>query len=794
LCERNHSAGCTCPRLWACILLVVACATLARAQSSPNFVPVDSIIQQAVDAGQIPGAVLVVGHGGAVVHRQAFGFRAVEPRREPMTPDTIFDLASLTKVIATAPAVMRLVERGQVRLNDPVVRYVPEFARNGKGDITVRQLLTHFSGLPDDLDLRQHWHGYAEALQRAYDSPLVAPPGSRFIYSDVNYIVLGELVARVSGMPLDKYVESNIFAPLGMTTTRFLPPPQWIPRIAPTEYDEHGTMMRGVVHDPTARRMGGVAGHAGLFSTADDLALFAQAMLDRKLLAPLTIEKMTTPQQPANATVLRGLGWDIDSPFSSVRGELLPVGSYGHTGFTGTSIWIDPVTDTYIILLSNAVHPHSSSNAIVSLRSRVATAVAVALNLGVTKEEREHMAAITGYNETLAGQRRLLVRNGLIRAGIDVLEARKFQPLLHGRRQLRVGLLTNQTGIDSVGRRTIDVLAHAPGVELQALFSPEHGALGAADTTDIPNSRDPTSGIPIYSVYGATEAQRRPPADVLKQLDALVVDLQDAGAQFYTYETTTSYFLEAAAQHGLEIFILDRPNPITGAFVQGSTSDANRSDFTHYLPIPVRHGLTLGELAQLFNAERNLHAKLTVVPMEGWERGDWYDSTGLLWVNPSPNLRSLTAAVLYPGVALVEGTNVSVGRGTDTPFQLLGAPWIKPRDLAEYLNHRELAGLRFVPVYFTPTSGPYANQRCGGVSLIVTNRNTVDSPELGIELASALRRLYPADYQPARMIEILANQAVFNAILAGEDPRRIAASWQESLEQFETLRQKYLLY
>ncbi len=779
--------------LLGCFVLL-ACLPATPTNSQADFTEVDDIVRQAVDAGQIPGAVLVIGHGGAVVHRQALGARALEPRREPMTLDTIFDLASLTKVIATAPAVMRLVERGQVRLNDPVVRYLPEFARNGKGDITVRQLLTHFSGLPDDLDLRQHWQGYAEALRRAYDSPLAAPPGSRFIYSDVNFIVLGELVARVSGVPLDKYVETNFYSPLGMTTTRFLPPPQWIPRIAPTEYDEHGTMLRGVVHDPTARRMGGVAGNAGLFGTADDLALFAQAMLDRRLLAPLTIEKMTTPQQPANATVLRGLGWDIDSPFSSVRGELLPVGSYGHTGYTGTSLWIDPVTDTYIILLSNAVHPHSGNNAIVSLRSRVATAVAVALNLGVTKEEREHMGAITGYNETLAGQRRLLVRNGIVRTGIDVLEARKFAPLLHGRNEVRVGLLTNQTGVDSTGRRTVDLLNQAPGIALKALFSPEHGALGAADTTEIPNTRDPATGIPIYSVYGSTDAQRRPPADVLKQLDALVVDLQDAGVQFYTYETTLGYFLEAAAQHGLEIFILDRPNPITGGFVQGPISDANRSDFNHYFPLPLRHGLTLGELAQLFNAERNLHAKLTVIAMQGWERGDWYDSTGLLWVNPSPNLRSLTAAVLYPGVALVEGTNVSVGRGTDTPFQVLGAPWIRPRDLADYLNHRELAGLRFVPVYFTPISGPYSNQRCGGVNLVVTNRNTVDSPELGIELASALRRLYPGDYQPARMIEILANQAVFNAILSGEDPRRIAAGWQDSLAQFETLRQKYLLY
>jgi uncharacterized protein YbbC (DUF1343 family) len=779
------------------VCLAVLCAPTASAQESPPdpFAATDAAIQQAIVDHEIPGAVLLVGHAGKVVHRKAFGSRALEPHTEAMTPDTIFDLASLTKPF-TAACVMRLVERGQVRLNDPVAHYLPEFARNGKQEITVRQLLTHFSGLPADLDLKASWSGHAQALQLAYEAQSVIPPGSGFLYSDVNYIVLGEMVARVSGMPLDKYAAAHIFQPLKMETTRFNPPAEWRPRIAPTAHDEHGVMLRGVVDDRTARRMGGVAGHAGLFSTADDLARFAQALLDRdgSLLSAATIEKMTTPQQPANSSVLRGLGWDIDSPFSTNRGELLPVGSFGHTGFTGTSLWIDPATQTYIILLSNAIHPGGTNNETVSLRARVANAVAAGLNLYVNGEGERRWAAITGYNETLAGARRLPDRNGTVRTGIDVLESRGFALLRHGRDSVRAGLLTNQTGVDSQGHRTIDVLAHAPGVSLAAIFSPEHGATGTLDTTEIGNTRDAATGVPIYSVYGAASAQRRPPMEVLKQLDVVIIDLQDAGVPFFTYEPTMGYFLEAAAQAGIEVFVLDRPNPITGSFVQGPVVTHEPRSFKGYFPLPVRHGMTMGELASLFNSERAIHARLTVVAMEGWQRGDWYDATGLAWINPSPNLRSLNAAALYPGVALVEGTNVSVGRGTDTPFEVVGAPWIDARQLADHLNRRQITGVRFVPVRFTPVSGPYANQLCGGVNLLVTRRNGLDSPELGVELAAALHHLYPNDFNIERMNDILGNQAAFDAIVRGEDPRRIAEDWREPLEAFERLRQKYLLY
>ena len=743
--------------------------------------------------------MLVVGHDGAVIYRKAYGLRALEPRREVMTLDTVFDLASLTKVIVTSTAVMQLVERGKVRLNDPVAKYLPEFAQNGKQDITVRQLLTHYSGLAPDLDLKTAWEGKETAYRMAFAATPEDAPGSKFSYSDINFIVLGALVERVSGETLDAYATRHIFVPLKMMRTRYVPPVAgragWIEKIAPTQYDENERMLRGVVHDPTVRRMGGVAGQAGLFSTGDDLAKFAQALLNggEGILSALSVEKMTRPEQPPSAPVLRGFGWDIDSPYSSNRGDLLPVGGFGHTGFTGTSMWIDPTTKTYIILLTNAVHPRGKGNA-VALRSKVATAVAAALPLTTSEKEGLRWESITGYNEAQSAARRMSTRNGSVKNGIDVLEEHGFDVLQVAGRKKKIGLVTNQTGIDAEGRRTIDVLAGAAGVTLEAIFSPEHGVTGTVDTTDIRNSKDAATGVAVYSVYGATDAARRPAADVMKSLDAVVFDVQDAGVRFYTYETTLGYFLEAAAAAGVEVIVLDRPDPITGSFVQGPVADAGHESFTDYWTVPVRHGMTLGELAKMFNAERNINAQLTVVPMEGWQRGDWFDSTGLAWVNPSPNLRSVTEAALYPGVALIEGTNVSVGRGTDTPFELVGAPWMKSRELAAYLNGRGIAGVRFVPVAFTPAAAVYNGVKCEGVNIVLTERNALDAPELGIELAAALRKLYPADFKMERMAELLVNQAAFDGLVAGKDPRRIAQDWQEELEKFEVVRQKYLIY
>jgi len=776
-------------------LLAVPCCGELLAQNA-SFAGVDDIMNAAIAQGTIPGGVVLVGHDGQVVYRKAYGMRSLEPDKEAMTVDTIFDLASITKCVATATAVMQLMQQGKVRLNDTVATYLPEFAKNGKKDITVRLLLTHFSGLTEDLDLRTAWAGRDVAYQMTMDQSPVFPPGSRFSYSDINYAALGFLVEKVSGMSLDEYASRNIFAPLGMKETRFLPPAEWRARIAPTEYDENHQMLRGTVHDPTARRMGGVAGHAGLFSTADDLAKFAQEMLTGShVLSRLSIEKMSAPQQPPTAASLRGIGWDIDSPFATNRGEFYPVGSFGHTGFTGTSIWIDPVTNSYVIILANAVHPHGHNTAIVSLRSHVASTVAQTLKLTVTEEQKLGLARITGYNEAMSASRLVTTRNGTTRTGIDVLESHDFAELRDARKpNTKVALVTNQTGVDSQGNRTIDVLAKAKGIQLTAIFSPEHGVTGNVDTTAISDSIDGPTGIPVYSVYGDTSTKRHPSLDVLNTADAIVFDIQDIGARFYTYETTLGYFLEAAAHTGKPIFVLDRPNPINGAYVQGPISDKGRETFTNYGQVPIRHGMTIGELARFYNSERGINSRLTVVPMEGWQRGDWLDSTGALWVNPSPNMRNLTEAALYPGIGILEATNLSVGRGTDTPFEVLGAPWIRPQELAAYLNARTIGGVRFVPVEFTPSAAVFAQSKCGGVNIVVTDRNALDAPELGIEIASALHSLYPDQFEVKNLDNLMFNDATAKAIRAGEDPRRVWMEWNEEIEAFKAIRAKYLLY
>jgi uncharacterized protein YbbC (DUF1343 family) len=787
-----------------------------------NFSAIDSIVNQGIANHKIPGAVVIVGHNGKVVFRRAYGERSLVPDREKMTADTIFDMASLTKVLATAPSVMQLYQKGKISVDAPVAKYLPEFAANGKSGITIRDLLTHYSGLPPDLPLNQPWHGKQAAYDLAFAIAPLRPPGVRFQYSDINFIVLGALVEKISGMSLDQYVLKNVIEPMGLHNTRFLPPKSWIPRIAPTQW-EHGAaasgnprsttfpgdvMLRGVVHDPTSRRMGGVAGHAGLFMDADDLSVYAQNLLDRLAgrpskfpLSQRVLEKMVAPEQPATGVALRGFGWDIDSPFSSNRGTLFPVGGFGHTGFTGTSLWVDPASDTYVIILTNAVHPNGPTG-ITRLRGRIANVVAVAL--GIHADGDALAAHITGYNESLSGMRRWAARNGDVQTGIDVLEGDHFAELAalaqtHGG-HLRLGLLTNQSGLDSQDHRTIDVLDHdaasaVPGLKLTTLFSPEHGISGSFDHPGIPNSTDAATGLPIVSLYGSSAAQRHPPLNVLRNLDAVVIDLQDAGVRYYTYETVLRYFLEAAAKTGTDIVVLDRPDPINGAFVQGPVSDADVESYVDSMPIPVRHGMTLGELARYDNQQLHLNAPLTVVTMKGWQRGDWFDSTSLPWINPSPNLRDLEQATLYPALGLIETTNISVGRGTDTPFELFGAPWIHGPALAAYLNHQDIPGVRFYAADFTPEKPyPYGGQQCSGVRILVTARNVLDAPELGVEIASALHRFYSAQFELQKMNVLLANKQVLAEITAGDDPEFIAEQWRPALQDFMQKRQAALLY
>jgi SSS family transporter len=873
----------------------------AQAKAS-DFSGVSALLNDAVAAHRPPGAVVLIGHGGQVVFAQAYGDRklAGEPgldgepsAAEPMTEDTIFDMASLSKCLSTATAVMQLYERGKLQFDDPVEKYLPGF--NAEHDperakVTVRMLLTHTSGEAPDVNLKDAWGlaapGFMEGVHRALTTPLMSGPGEVFRYSDINFVLLGYMVQVLSGEPLDVYAQEHIYKPLGMTETRYLPLAKacgphrvvgaaiaWAPapkgrvlfacpkgdwstsllaRIAPEAHDDEakadpGTnpdydrLLWGTVHDPTTRRMGGVAGHAGVFSTAHDVSLFAQALLDRLAGRPSqfplkqsTLELMVAPEQPGHAAEqiaaanaaerasiasgekpaaqglaphypavrdqdLRGFGWDIDTAFSKPRGVVFPIGSFGHTGFTGTSLWMDPGSDTYVILLANAIHPRGNPP-ISNLRGEVASAAAEALGLyGST---------------TAAGEAQ---RSSATMTGIDVLEEEHFAPLVGGSGQadhpLALGVLTNQTGLDRAGRRTVDILATdlpkvVPGAKLVAIFSPEHGIFGNRDSTHMEAEVDPVTGLHVTSLYGPTEADKRPSHEALKDLDAVVIDLQDAGVRFFTYDTVTGYFLEAAAKektafhHNLKVVVLDRPDLIGGEQVQGPMSDEDLTTgvaaYIDYMPLPVRTGMTIGELARYVVGVKHLDVDLTVVPMEHWSRGQYFDETGLPWTNPSPNLRTMTAAVLYPGLGFLDYSAVSVGRGTDTPFELVGAAWMHGAEVAEALNARHIPGVNFAATTTSVAENanhyPFHGQTIDAVRIAVTDRHALNSPEMGVEILSVLHRMYPAQFQVEKTLRLVGSRSTLDAIERGDDPRAIAEGWNSKLAEYVEARKAFLLY
>jgi uncharacterized protein YbbC (DUF1343 family)/CubicO group peptidase (beta-lactamase class C family) len=781
------------PALWLFVATALfwlqAISVISGDLREANLQPIDDIVNREIQLGNIPGAVILIGQEGNVVYRRAFGYRAIEPQKLPMTEDTIFDLASLTKVIATTTAVMQLVEQGKLRLDDPVERYWPEFGTNGKKEIRVRDLLTHTSGLRAGLNGNLAWSGSVEALKQVAAEKLVHPPGKNFLYSDINFIVLGELVARASTLPLDFYCAQQIFAKLGMKDTGFKPDASRFARIAPTTF-LNGKPLQGEVHDPTAYKMGGVSGHAGLFSSADDLALFARMVLNggmmngSQILQPESIAAMTTRQQAVNGNGWWGFGWEIAPRFNSNGNDWVPANSFGHSGYTGTLLWIEPDSKSYVIILTNRVHPRGNGD-VKPLRSDVLRYVAEMLVPSSNGESKERSYR-QGDAVELSVNQKLAAPAGAVRSGIDELTAQAFAPL----NGLRVGLITNQTGIGPKGRRTVDLLFNAPGVKLAALFNPEHGLNGEVDER-VSSSVEPVTKLTVHSLYGAT---RRPTKDMLQDLDALVFDIQDAGVRFYTYITTMMYAMEEAAKQGIKFFVLDRPNPINASIVQGPVIDAELKSFTGYFPLPVRYGMTVGELAAMFNHEWKIGADLHVVKMTHYRRNVWYDQTGLPWIGPSPNLPTLTAATLYAGVAIIEGANVSVGRGTDTPFELIGAPWIDGKEFVNFLNQRKIRGVSFVATSFMPTSDRYKNQLCHGVRVVIEDRNDLDTPQLGIELTSALHRLYGTKFQLDDTVGMIGARWVVQAIKDGIDARTIAQRWQPSLEEFRKLRAGYLLY
>jgi len=770
------------------ILLTAVLGSSAAGFDAARMAWADRQIDAAVARGDIPGAVLLVGRGDEVIYLKSYGQRSLQPAKTPMTVDTVFDLASLTKPVATATSIMLLIERGQLSLNDRVTTHIPAFGAHGKQDITVAQLLLHCGGLAPDNPESDYVGTPQQMLDRIFALSLPYEHAARFVYSDVGHIVLGELVRVIDGRPLDRFAREEIFEPLGMKDTTFLPPEGLKSRCAPAERRGDHWML-GEVHDPRAYALGGVAGHAGLFSTADDLGRFCRMILGggtlggKRVLADLTLREMTRPHCFHDGNC-RSYGFDVQTGHSWARGSLFdPEFTFGHTGFTGTMFWLDPIHRCYAILLTNRVHP-DGKGLVGELRSRIMTVVASAI------VEAAGERYVPGAEELLQITPKSSTRPAGpppdVLCGIDVLERDGFR-LLQG---MRVALLTNHTGRDRQGRRTIDLLAHAEGVKLVRLLSPEHGLHGTADGR-VADAVDKATGVKIFSLYGSTQ---RPIPETLEGIDAVVFDIQDIGTRFYTYVGTLGFAMEEAAKRDIEVIVLDRPNPIGGVCVDGPIWDRPERSLIGYGPLPVVHGMTAGELARLFNDQYGTRCRLMIVPVDGWRRSMTFDRTGLTWINPSPNMRNLTQAMLYPGVGLLETTNISVGRGTDEPFETLGAPWIDGRQLAAALNAANLPGLRFVPIEFTPQSSVFANTACQGVHMLVADPCTLQPVRAGLTIAWHLRKLFGSKFEIDRMATLLGNAEILAALKRTDDPQSLPIIWQQSLADFRAIRTRYLMY
>ena len=753
-------------------------------RAAESFTEATQVVEAAIADGLIPGAVLVVGRGATVLHEVALGERAPGV---PMTVDTVFDMASVSKSMATGASIAKLIELGRLQPTDRVDKLLPGLVPTGFGSkdqpVTVEHLLLHTSGLAPANPLGD-FEGEGDALESAIRvfaaRPLRSEPGAVFAYSDLGYLLLGKIVEAVSRERLDVFAMREIFVPLGMTATSFGPLDE--ERLARTAATEPGTPV-GVVHDPRARASGGVAGHAGVFSTAHDLGRFC-ALMSGALgegspgLTEATVELATLPRfvpspkrdvekldksSTAHHGSARAYGLDVSTGYSSPRGHLFPrFRSFGHTGFTGPCYWIDASTDVWYVLMASRLQ-EGESPSLSALRR--ATADAVARATGVFTAPRVPS----------------------VLTGIDVLEAEDCARL----KGKRLGLITNVTGKTTGGKRTIDVLHESANANLVRLFSPEHGLFAKLEGK-VGDGRDEATGLPVFSLYGET---RKPTREMLEGLDAVLFDIQDVGVRYYTYPSTLGLTMEACAAAGVSVVVLDRPNPITGAQVTGPRTDEDRLSFIGWRPLPLVHGMTIGELGRMFNTEWGaIGCALEVVEMQGWSRGMWWEETGVPWVNPSPNMRNPTQAVLYPCVGLLEGSNLSVGRGTDEPFELFGAPWIDGRRLVDALRAAALPGLQFASIAFTPDTSKFVGEVCEGVHITVVDRAAVRPVEAAMAIMWHLNDLFGEDFNAARGDSRLLSASTFAALMTAEEWRDVPSVWSDDVETFLTQRAPYLLY
>ncbi|HDR9028419.1 TPA: DUF1343 domain-containing protein [Burkholderia vietnamiensis] len=753
--------------------------------ASQQAAAIDAAIAAEIADGHLAGAVVVTGDADGARVRVARGARVTGEQAEPMTADTVFDLASLTKPVATAVAIMQLAERGMLGLDMPAAHYWTAFGTNEKAGITIRQLLAHVSGLPAGVSSARALRSRAAVLADIVAMAPVATPGTRVRYSDVNYVVLGEIVRRVSHRPLDAWCAEHVFGPLGMTSATFRPAAPLSARVAPTVVRD-GRLLRGRVHDPVAAALGGVAGNAGLFASADDLARFARMLLNggtlgaTRVLSARSVAELETPLPADTPSELHTPGWAVGPPLVANRYRLPPVGALQHLGYTGTALWIDPVTRRFAIVLTSRLYPDETGTAM-PLRALV---VGIVSSAAAPVTPAQIAARVPPMADALAAAVRPPPSRGPVLAGIDVLAASGYAAVA-GK---RIALVTNRSGFDRFGRRTADLLAHAPGARLVALFAPEHG-LGTDVDDTFDDSVDAATGAVVHSLYG--ERRTIAPA-LLADVDVLVVDLQDAGVRFFTYLATLGYALEAGAAAHRPVIVLDRPDPLGADAFGGPVADAGPSTFTRYYALPLAPGMTIGELARLFNDRLQIGATLSVVPLANYARTMRFDDTGLGWLPPSPNLRDTAALSLYPETGLVEGAAVSVGRGTATPFSVVGAPWIDARSVADDLRAMRLAAT-FSPVRFVPTEGQYRGRLCEGVR-IERLPGATRPGEIGLALALALHRRYPARLRIDAIRASVGSREVADMLEAGRSFDDIEAFVAAQNAAFAPERAAFLLY
>jgi uncharacterized protein YbbC (DUF1343 family)/CubicO group peptidase (beta-lactamase class C family) len=675
----------------------------------------DREIEKAMEDGEMSGASLLVGRGPDILYQRVYGHSDITTQ-EPLSHEHLFDAASLTKPLVTAMSILLLAQDGLIDLDAPLTKYL---ALPWKVSPTVSQLLSHHGGLRPVVSEE----GLPDSLM---DVELAHPPGEQFVYSDVGYMLLGRLVEKQSGMPLDEFYQSRVLEPLDLKTATFHPDPALC---VPTFDVEPGT-----VHDPRARRLQGVAGHAGLFANAR--GIHQQLVGTSRLLTPEWRSLLFRPCQGG-----RTLGLDQETRLSSARGERFsPLTSAGHTGFTGTSFWWDEPTGIHVVLMTSRLHPDNEGN-VIPLRKAIATRVG------------DHLLGT------------------MVQTGLDRIVDSEFEQL-EGK---RVGFVVNQTSRDRFGRHLTELLPVDPDFELVSLFTPEHGLLGVRDEK-IEHGFHQGLKVPIFSLYGET---REPKEEWFRDIDVLVFDLQDVGVRYYTYISTLQACLEVAERTSTQVIVLDRPNPLGGVVVDGQL--AREFSFIACDALPTVHGMTIGEVGLYLN--RKIGADLQVFKMVGWRRDMLWRDTGLALFSPSPNLAELEAIELYPVLGQLEWCDLSVGRGTRSPFRVIGAPYIKdPTSLAKDLNSSLGPELRFQPRYFVPTSSKYEGQLCGGLE--VSLQGVLERPaECGVALAGALQAHYPQHFKMSDMRRHFGVESIRESDLKSSDN-----------DLWRNTRDRYLLY